>query len=411
MRDEKIAKWTLRCVEMIFILMFLSNVYQAYDTPLKLVSLVLAGICFIWVSMYNRISGMQFAYLMVVLIFLLVEFIQGYIRYDQGLFGFFSAAYYYVFVLLLPVFSFLINHFGRVGLLVRLEKVAVLIATFMLACSLIRFFVGIDITGIERMRSGMIRINAPFLVQLAPLICLYLCFKDKNKAIHTVSLIINISAIIIVYQSRLVDLLLVLCLSVLVLNRYKNNAASFYLAVMTTIVVFVMLMFGPMGNIINSFSVHGEYSGSTVTRIYETDYYLDLFRDNVVNGAGLIEFGSPHYSVISGSAGAYYIDDVGIIGALAAIGLWVVPLFLVPLILLARNVLRVDEYDLLGWPVLMFVLGTSFTTLIVFPYFDPCWPLLLTFFARRATEQSENFKVVLSGFQTQLRNERTRHDQ
>jgi hypothetical protein len=346
-----------------------------------MIALFLTVVCFLDAAVHERVQLSHFAYLALVFAFLLVEFIQGELRYGQDPFGFFSAAYYFVFALLLPVFSLLVKQFGKRGLLIEVEKVVLVTSAFMLLCSALRAFLEVDITGITRMRSGLIRINAPFIVQLGPLISLYLCFVEKKKDWHAAGLALSVLALVFVYQSRLVILLVVLCLAVLVLSHYRSSSASFYLASVGMVIVVAALFAGPLNSIVNSFSTHGEYAGSTITRINETAYYLGLFKSNVVNGAGLIEYGSAHYSVISGSLGAYYIDDVGIIGALAAIGLWVIPLYVIPILALIKSVAINRSLQMLGWPILLYLIGTSFTTLIVFPYFDPAWPLVLVLLA------------------------------
>lgn len=267
----------------------------------------------------------------------------------------------------------------------------------MVASSLLRFLFGIDVTGITRMRSGFIRINAPFLVQLMSMISLYLCFVDRGRVTHKIGFVTCTLAVVFVYQSRLVDLLLVFCLALVILNRYRRNSASFYLVGMGLVIFLVFLLFGPLNSLVTSFSVNSEYGGNTVTRVYETDYYTTLFRDNILNGVGLIAYDSPYHSIISGSLGSYYIDDVGIIGALAAIGLWVIILFLIPILILGKNIILNPSYQMLGWPLLLFIIGTSFTTFIVFPYFDPAWPLFLAVFGFNRSKQDTNTSLSTNG--------------
>lgn len=380
-----VDKCSIVCICLIFILMFLSNVYQSIDTPLKMVSLILAVYCFVSTCPHSRIAFTHLAYIACIVLFLLVEFVQCEMRYGQNIAEFFSASYYFTFSLLIPVFATLASRYGTIGLLRILERVILAISVFMILCSVLRFLLGVDITGITRMRSGLIRINAPFLVQFGPCISMYLVFADEKlfRARHICTLLTSIFSLVFVYQSRLVILLTVLCLAVLLLVRYRNNTGKLYIAGICVAVILILLFNGPLAALINSFSsTDTVYGASTTTRINETSYYLALFKDNILNGVGLIPYGSPSYSIISGPLAQFFVDDVGIVGALAVIGLWIIPLFCIPIVFLGYNIIRNESFQLLGWPILIFIVGTCFTTLIVFPYFDPAWSLVMALFSK-----------------------------
>ena len=52
--------------------------------------------------------------------------------------------------------------------------------------------------------------------------------------------------------------------------------------------VVLLFGFGLYGRIVNSFSVDGEYGGSTSVRMHEMDYYTKQIKRNPVFGMGLV---------------------------------------------------------------------------------------------------------------------------
>lgn len=374
--NKKISR-LLIAVDFVFLLLFFSGCYESYSLLLKLGSLVLSFGCFLSVSWNSRTPGWIWGYLSLIALFLFTQYVYTSFKYHQSISQFFFASYYFVFSLLIPVFFYLLNEAGLNKVLTNLELLISVISGYMLLMAFIYITFGVNLTEITRFRGGLLRINAPFIVQLGCVVAAYLfaCGKGQKK-LHALTWLLSFFAILLVYQSRLIILLLSFIFLYIFALRNRGNAGASYIAVLFALIVFLLLCsIGPLEGILSSFSVTGDHAGSTLTRIYEIEYYLDLFQELPLNGVGLIPFGSAQYSLLSGPFNNFYIDDVGIIGALAEIGLWIFLIYIVPMIVLMfRSFSRKSHIPkLLATAILFYLLGTTFTTLIAFPYFDPTW--------------------------------------
>ncbi len=373
-------------------LLFLSECYHSLSVVLKLASLLLTLGCFLSVAWRHRIAGLTWLYLFLVASFLFVQFVYTGLNYHQSITQFFTASYYYFYCLLVPVFAFIFEIIGLKEALIKLEKVVFLIATFMLIAGFLYLVLGFNITEIDRFRNGLLRINAPFVLQIGCVIAAYLFACDKkNKILHALTCALAFFAILFVYQSRLVLLLMVsIFLFIFALRRKENVGVTLTGIFLSLFILLLLFAVGPFGEILGSFAVTSESGGNTLTRIYETDHYLELFKRYPLNGIGLVPYGSKAYTALSGPFGSYYVDDVGIIGALAEIGLWIIPIYIVPMFVFMvwafseeRNELRI-----MLLAIFLYLVGTTFTTLIVFPYFDPTWSLCIALFGYKEDQRA-----------------------
>lgn len=378
--------WILQGVCLVFGLLFVGQCYDSLDRICKLISVAISFACFFTVAVHDYgFRKTEVLYMTLIFTFLLFEYVYVGYKYQQPLTTSFSGTYYYCYAVLLPVFNYLLERISRERVLDALESAALVISIFMLIVASLMNFGGINITQVTRQRSDTIRIVALVLVQMCPIISLYLYINNiSNKLKHIIALVVCLTALVYVSQSRLNILVIIVCLALTLILHYRKNAALTFIALCIVLMVGgSLILFGPLGQLLGSFSLNSEYGGNTLTRIWETDYYLELFRTNPFNGTGLITYGTPAYSIIAGPYGNYYIDDVGIIGALAMTGLWVVPIFIIPLIVLIVCVARQDCWKGLGWPIILYVACTMFTWLPTFPYFDPFWLFILAFFCSK----------------------------
>lgn len=70
-------------------------------------------------------------------------------------------SYYYFFVLLLPVFNYLLDKLGDVYILEVLETTALLLSIFMLVVAVLMNFAGINITQVSKQRENNIQPGCP----------------------------------------------------------------------------------------------------------------------------------------------------------------------------------------------------------------------------------------------------------
>ncbi|RYM91160.1 hypothetical protein PG2010B_1597 [Bifidobacterium animalis subsp. lactis] len=378
--------WILYSVCSVFVLLFIGRCYDSLDTLCKIIALILSIACCVLVVMRSyRFKSLETLYIVVIFLFLAFQFTYVEHRYSQSILSSLFGSYYYFFVLLLPVFNYLLDKLGDVYILEVLETTALLLSIFMLVVAVLMNFAGINITQVSKQRENNIRLDAPILVQMMPMISLFLSMNRIGKVRkHVLALFCCMLALIYVGQSRWCTLLIIACLALMILLQHRKNAALLFVyALVLGLVGLALIIHGPLGQLMRSFSVDSVYGASTLTRIYETDYYWELFKANPVNGTGLLTYGTSSYSIITGPFNNFYVDDVGIIGALAVMGLWVIPTFIIPFIILIHSIARKPQWKGLGWPIALYILGTMFALLITFPYFDPFWVLTLAFFCSK----------------------------
>ena len=391
--DRKTKRLTA-AVGLIFILLFLSTCYDTFNVALKLGSIALTIGCFLSVAWDTRIAGWAWGYILLISLFLFVQFSYTSIAYQQGIAQFLAASYYFFYCLLIPVFMHLLSVFGIQGLLRKIEMLTLVISVFMLLMGFMYTVFGLNLTEIARFRSGLLRIDAPVVVQIGCVIAAYqLICRNGNKGTHAAICFCSFLAILYVCQSRLAILLLVFAFLLMLAFRRSDHIGLVYISFFAAAIALVALCtIGPLRGILESFSLSSSMGGNTLTRINETNYYLDLISRNPVNGVGLVPFGSAAYSALSGPYGQFYIDDVGIIGALAGIGLWVVAIYVVPMICLIRASFTKGRapFRILLLAILFYLVGTTFTTLIVYPRFDPTWAFCLALFAQNYDPSTED---------------------
>lgn len=82
--------------------------------------------------------------------------------------------------------------------------------------------------------------------------------------------------------------------------------------------------------LIESFSITGSESGSTVIRIQEVSYYWEQFTSSVFWGMGGLSdaINSPYSSIVHSKIGIYYLDDIGYLGTLVNGGLLLIGILL-----------------------------------------------------------------------------------
>lgn len=378
---KKFDKYVYALVVIVIVSRFLTLAYPSIDSLFQYIGIIASILSFALVFKFASLSRFSFVYLFLILLMLFSQYVYTAHVYNQSLYFFFSASFTYIYCLLFFSFVYLFKRYGVETLLRKLQYIALIIASFMIIAAIIKNVIGVSLIEAMRERSGTARLAEPEIVDVEILFSFWSFFKYKwNKKDFLVS-VICIAAIFCVSQTRVIEIVLIACSCVLLFSQNKGANKKFYVIAFICIVSFSLVESGVASTFIDSFSLSGQESDSTIARIREVTYYMSLFADHPVMGIGMIAYNSPLHYLISGRLGNYYIEDVGIIGALGTIGLWIVPLFLVPVIFFIKKVRYADnELCPLYISLIFYTIGTSLTLLIVYPFLSPVWPMLIAMF-------------------------------
>ena len=171
--------------------------------------------------------------------------------------------------------------------------------------------------------------------------------KIKKKMMSIVSLVLGFLSIYFTGNSRLMLLTLLSSLGVLVMlgdgSRKKKMIAA------AAIIACIGFLFGSgvVGKFLDSFSSTGDLGGSSVARIGALQYYWSRFVSNPIFANGFVG-DENYYDIVHGASGVYYqtvlvryfYDDVGIVGQLALLGIFLIGIYIWPLVRIVKIAFR-----------------------------------------------------------------------
>lgn len=193
------------------------------------------------------------------------------------------------------------------------------------------FFLTLD----ENIRNETIRI---ILGSLGDWMILYnfdnwFCKRNNDKRWFSfVQTVLGLYCLLVVQQTRAFTLTICICMFVIVLMNSTSPKKTLRNILLIIVAFLVLVYSGFLGSFLNTFIENNiEYSGSAIARLSATNYYWRVFFSNPLFGQGIIAH-EAYFFIEHGALGIYNYSDVGIIGLLAQIGLFIVPIYIWPLL-------------------------------------------------------------------------------
>ena len=356
--------------------------YPAIDIIFQLGSIVGALVSFVCVLAWRiRVNTRISVYFGLVAMMLLSEGIYTMTLRGESLYYFLSASYSYIYLLTIVPFVYLFRKYGLERVMKSLQILGFMLSLFMLFAAALFNFAGISIVESLRLREGTARFGETGLVDVIAVYAAYKVFGERGTTFDLLTLFLILGSIILVSQTRVMVLSILLAIGCVLVFRLRGANRKLLGCIGMMTIILIAALNGSIDTFVASFSTSGVEAASTNARIEEASYYLGLFRQNPVLGIGLIAYESPLRFLISGPYGTYYLDDVGVVGALGTIGLWIVPLYFLPVMQFFADAARVSsERRALLVGLLVLLLGTTMTLLYVYPFCDPVWPLIFAIF-------------------------------
>jgi hypothetical protein len=356
--------------------------YPAIDVIFQLGSILGAIASSVCVLAWRiRVNARISTYFGLVAMMLLSEGIYTMTFRGESLYYFLSASYSYIYLLTIVPFVYLFRKYGPERVMRSLQILGFVLSLFMLFAAALFNFGGISIVESMRLREGTARFSETGLVDVIAVYAAYKVFGERGTTFDLLTLLLTLGSIILVSQTRVMVLSILLAIGCVLVFRLRGANRKLLGCIGMMTIILIAALNGNINSFVASFSTSGVEAASTNARIEEVSYYLCLFRQNPVLGIGLVAYESPLRFLISGPYGTYYLDDVGVVGALGTIGLWIVPLYFLPIMHFFADAARVSsERRALLVGLIVLLLGTTMTLLYVYPFCDPVWPLIFAIF-------------------------------
>lgn len=209
----------------------------------------------------------------------------------------------------------------------------------------------LDLSG-GLIRDGKVRLSSGALGFLMMIYNFYVVYSQKNtctarKNKSFAFLIIGLLSIYFTGNSRLMLLTLLMSVGILVMLGDGSKRKKIIAVAAIIVGIDVLLSSGAVSNFLNSFSSSGTLGGSSIARAGAYQYYLSRFIKNPLFANGFVG-DENYYNIVHGDSGIYYqtvlvryyYDDVGIAGQLALLGIFIIGIYIWPILRIAKLALR-----------------------------------------------------------------------
>lgn len=274
--------------------------------------------------------------------------------------------------LLLNVISFILNVISLIQYVVELTTGVV-------------FLQAISIGGTPFL-NGSLRISMSWIGNIMILYNFYMFFvqtsgKISRKIGYFLLFILGMIDCFMIARVRGVVLIIIPCLIIsVIINRTTKANLLVKIAFIAGICIFAYFT-DYIGEFLDSFSLKATRAYSTGARLYAIEYYWNYFLKHPVFGFGFASI-LKYPSIVQGD-GRAAISDVGIFGQLARYGIFVVLIYVFPLIrsivivFKARKNTKIKDISFFI-TLSLFVLGTSVSLIAIDHFRMLLWPLYLS---------------------------------
>lgn len=350
-------------------------------------------ICFIHIDILNicRTSGgFLFYYCVVVVLFLIFEY--GYTRH---LYGSIQTAYeygnynkYYIFIFLaIPLFYILVIGDNFENLLNSVMLLATIALSLMLLHALFYQWYQIEFLNISVYAKKMMR-NDRFrmwdLFSLEGLAIIYgtyrILFVNRKKMRYIIQTVICVVALVYVEQTRMMLIALAGSILVMIIMKPCKSAKGILSKGVFIVTVGIVSATTVIPKLVASLS-RGD-SVSISNRLIELRFVYNVLHNHGVLGLGLISHNLQSNLYYHGVYSHVFLDDIGLIGYMAQVGIWSVLLFVVPMVRMLWILLNAykNKFTIFLWSLYVYLAITSSTLFVLNSQRILAWPFCLALF-------------------------------
>lgn len=217
--------------------------------------------------------------------------------------------------------------------------------------------------------------------------------KEKINRFSLICLIVGLYSMIVVQQTRMYIMVIALCFAVIILSK-KENWKSQLLKIVFIVCVVWFVLYSPLFNeFISSFSTTGDNKWSTQARLYAVSYYWECFNIRPIFGNGFLSDAN-YSSIIRGSLGLAHYSDVGLLGLVAETGLFSIFFYIIPVIIIIKNIIKLKKNDRLNsfdLAVLAYIIATSLTLILTVNKYSYTFAFIFAYFEYRVYYEKDSF--------------------
>lgn len=378
-------------------LLYFNNVNQLLELSLAVLALFFA---FITSSREKKSTLQVFPYLRKVCVSTIISFMIVYAYslfkyHNQTLMGTFvgDSSHYkmLLIVLLVPLAKLCLDNGGTKWLFKMMNVFAALLY-FLVAVQFVIYNLnktvflhamsaGSDIP----LLNGTLRISLSWIGNLMILYNFHMFYKDTkdkqtNKVKHFVLFAIGFVELIVI--SRVRGTTLAVTIGILVLIFADRSTQKTMMKKMLIVVILLYGFFGTdiVSNFLDSFSLDATRAYSTTARLYAIDFYWSAFLKNPLFGIGFAD-GTVNATVVHGD-GRANVSDVGIFAQIAKYGIFILPVYILPLIHSGKRIaiiwkMNYVENRQLYLALFMYVLVSSISLVSIDHFRMLQWPIFL----------------------------------
>ena len=233
--------------------------------------------------------------------------------------------------------------------------------------------------------NGMLRISLSWIGNLMILYNFHMFYKDTkdkqtNKLKHFVLFAIGFVELIVI--SRVRGTTLAVTIGILVLIFADKSTQKTMMKKMLIVVILLCGFFGTdiVSNFLDSFSLNATRAYSTTARLYAIDFYCSAFLKNPLFGIGFAD-GTVNAAVVHGD-GRANVSDVGIFAQIAKYGIFILPVYILPLIHSGKRIaiiwkMNYVENRQLYLALFMYILVSSISLVSIDHFRMLQWPIFL----------------------------------
>lgn len=378
-------------------LLYFNNVNQLLELSLAIFALLFA---FITSSRENKSTLREFPYLRKVYFSTIISFVIVYAYslfkyHNQNLMGTFvgdSSHYKMLLIVLLAPLAKLCLDKGGTKWLFKMMNVFAALLYFLVAVQFVIYNLnktvflhamsaGSDIP----LLNGTLRISLSWIGNLMILYNFHMFYKDTtdkqtNKVKHFVLFAIGFVELIVI--SRVRGTTLAITIGILVLIFADKSTQKTMMKKLLIVVILLCGFFGTdiVSNFLDSFSLDATRAYSTTARLYAIDFYCSAFLKNPLFGIGFAD-GTVNAAVVHGD-GRANVSDVGIFAQIAKYGIFILPVYILPLIHSGKRIaiiwkINYVENRQLYLALFMYVLVSSISLVSIDHFRMLQWPIFL----------------------------------
>lgn len=283
---------------------------------------------------------------------------------------------YMMFLMAVPMLMYIIRNNGITGLLSIINGISLVWFVLIILQKIIYQRNGVIFfasTFEYQIRNG-IRISLSCLGNLSLIFNLYQLWyvkRSKRSRFCGITAVLGFYSLFAIQQTR--SLILAVCVSCLIMILSDSRRDVY--KVLKKCLVFVLLIFiiystGLLNSFLGSFFDESSIYGDTTTvRLSGIKYYFDIFKNNPLFGFGFASV-ADYNSLINGPYGSYFLNDVGIVGQMARLGVFIIPIYIWPVLRFVR--ITIETYkvgNLLNFSLLlamvMYLIITSVSVIMI----------------------------------------------